>query len=472
MVRVSGTHKDAAMPFGLQKRGTTYYLRRRVPQDLVAAYGKAEIIRSLGTKDLAEAKRRLAVETVKLDAEWDDLRSGTAKATVEVPNEVPPSKLSLLRGDRGPRPVSTLNMITKLALSERALRPVEEGGTAGQAATYAPVRSGSKARASTTWLLLVEQWAAEKKPALKTKKAHIAVVNQFTSLTGLTHVEPTTKADILAFKQKLVGPKVSASTIRTKISRLKTLANYAFDNDLISSKIADGIKVPKSKGKARVPFDDRALSNVFGGPVHKDGDRPAQGRGEASYWLPLIALYTGARLEEIAGLLVIDLMELSYPNGDVDDSWWFFRFSPDPDRNRSLKNEESERIVPVHPELIRLGLIEYRQSIEDCREKQLFPRLTAHASGKRAHKWGQWFGDYLRKSCGVTDKRTVFHSFRHSLKDAGRECGVSEELQRAIMGHAQSGVAGTYGNGFPRRMIVEGMKAIRIVGMPNIERQR
>src|SRR5690606_13158088 len=150
---------------------------------------------------------------------------------------------------------------------------------------------------------------------------------------------------------------------------------------------------------------------------------------------------------------------------------WFFKFRPDAERNRSLKNLVSERTVPVHPELVRLGVIRYAMALPKDGEGQLFPLLSPHSSGKRGHKWGQWFGTYLRETCGVTDRRIVFHSFRHSLKDAGRESGVPEELQRAIMGHSPKDVAGGYGLGFSRRRIVEGMSLIKVPGLPRLTPQ-
>lgn len=468
MVRVSGTHEDSEMPIGLQKHGATYRLRRRVPKDLVEAYGRAEVVRSLGTKNLAEAKRRLAIETVKLDAEWDLMRASLTKPSTPIPAQPSPSRLRRLRDGR-PAPTGILNVVTELALAARAQRPVEEGGTSNPSA--APnANSGTGRRSGTlTWPMLVDRWAAERRPNGKTKRAHMSVVSEFMAKAHVSSVVATTKADVLNFKEALVKEGVSFSNLRTKLSRLKTIANYAVENDLIGTRITEGVRAPKPKGKARTSFDEEALKKLFNGPVHKDGWRPVQGRGEAAYWLPLIALYTGARLEEIAGLLVSDLTELDYPNGEGNGRGWFFRFLPDHDRNRSLKNDESERTVPVHPELLRLGLIDYRRLVAASGEAQLFPLLTAHASGRRAHKWGQWFSSYLRNECGIADKRIVFHSFRHSLKDAARECGVPEELQRAIMGHAQEGVAGGYGMGFTRHKLVEGMNAVRVSGMPNLQ---
>jgi hypothetical protein len=58
----------------LRKGARTYRLRKRVPADLVAVVGRREVVVSLGTKDSAEAKRRLSEELAKLEAHWVELR--------------------------------------------------------------------------------------------------------------------------------------------------------------------------------------------------------------------------------------------------------------------------------------------------------------------------------------------------------------------------------------------------------------
>jgi integrase len=459
-MRVDATHAEENMPSGLVRRQGRYVLRRRVPLDLVEALGRKEITKALGTADRTEAKKRHALEWVRLDQEFDAARA--ALRAKDLGSEA--QNLSEQATRRAARNGGGFPQIFA-AMSAVLDASFPEAGTEPASPVVQRNHSNPESRRSAkdvTWDRVVSRWAKERKPNVKTRKAHEAVVDQFRSIVGDIPVRTTTKSHILLFKEKLVETGISPSNLRTKLSRFKTVANYAFENDLIGSKVTEGVRAPKSKGKARVPFDDSALTKLFSGPVHKGGERPVQGRGEASYWLPLIALFTGARLEEIAGLLAVDLIELGYQDeAGADQS----------ERLRMLKNDESERTVPVHPELIRLGLLRYARSVEAEGEALLFPRLTAHASGKRAHKWGQWFGDYLRNSCGVSDKRTVFHSFRHSLKDAGRESGVPEELQRAIMGHSQEGVAGSYGVGFSRRRIVEAMGQIRIPGLPPLDPQ-
>lgn len=59
--------------------------------------------------------------------------------------------------------------------------------------------------------------------------------------------------------------------------------------------------------------------------------------------------------------------------------------------------------------------------------------------------WSQWFGRYLR-AVGVTDKAKVFHSFRHTVKDALRRGRADHEAREALIGHAQaSSVSWGYG---------------------------
>ena len=67
----------------LHSRTKTYWLRKRVPADLVAVAGKKEEFFSLQTRDPIEAKRRYAEELVKLEQRWASLRAGPSSLTEE-----------------------------------------------------------------------------------------------------------------------------------------------------------------------------------------------------------------------------------------------------------------------------------------------------------------------------------------------------------------------------------------------------
>jgi len=70
---------DMAKPTGLFRRKGTYYYRTRVPKDLVSAFGKTEIKKSLKTKDYDEAKKRRNQVAVEWDARFDEVRKSLEK---------------------------------------------------------------------------------------------------------------------------------------------------------------------------------------------------------------------------------------------------------------------------------------------------------------------------------------------------------------------------------------------------------
>jgi hypothetical protein len=55
-------------------------------------------------------------------------------------------------------------------------------------------------------------------------------------------------------------------------------------------------------------------------------------------------------------------------------------------------------------------------------------------------------GPYLRKDCGITDRRVVLHSLRHTVKQQLQEAGAPDSLISDMLGHAGLGMTnGTYG---------------------------
>jgi integrase len=70
--------------------------------------------------------------------------------------------------------------------------------------------------------------------------------------------------------------------------------------------------------------------------------------------------------------------------------------------------------------------------------------LIAPQAGGGLKAWTKWFGRYLR-SVGIVDRRKVFHSFRHTFKDALRAADVGEDLNDALLGQKNSSVGRSYG---------------------------
>lgn len=510
------------MPTGLIRRGAAYSLRRRIPKDLLAHYGKAEIIRALGTKDRDEAKRLLALAWVELDQQFEMARQQLrkdpnehlheklrqiAQANAGKPKSPPPTdadveydswtsqqlfrdrfeeevRYDLRELDRkkifavldvhddavlSPEQLALRDILrdarddieTAQQNAERAKRQAQPSTSAPspQQPAFAPPSPNLKG----SLIDLAERWAKERSPDDKTVRAHKAVAQWFTDRAGVASVHSVERSHVQMFKTALIDEGQSPANIKTKLSRLRTLLNFAVEEGTISSNPAKLVVAPPPKGgKARIAWPLKDLQKLFDGPVHSSGLRPVQGRGEAAFWMPLLGLFTGARREELGQLRGRDIIEAPYvtPSGETAAAW-IIKIGHDEEGRNRLKTAASERIVPVHPELIGRGFIQYaqRRSADDL----LFP-FTMNKDGRLTEKWGEWFGRY-RRDCGVSDQRVDFHSFRHSFKDYCRETGIIEGIQRQLMGHRPSDVADNYGSGFSTSALVNAMGIYRVPGL-------
>jgi integrase len=155
----------------------------------------------------------------------------------------------------------------------------------------------------------------------------------------------------------------------------------------------------------------------------------------------LLGLFTGARLGELAPLTTADITTETLSDIAI------ITIREDLERGRTLKTLASRRVIPVHPELVRIGFLQFVESLrpKEGKEAQLFPLMTAGPRGGFGEAWSKWFGRYIR-GARITNPDSVFHSFRHSFKDALRTAGVGEDVNDALTGQVGPGtVARQYG---------------------------
>ena len=153
------------------------------------------------------------------------------------------------------------------------------------------------------------------------------------------------------------------------------------------------------------------------------------------YFLPLLGLYTGARLEEIGQSLVKDIKQergVHYLDINGDGP------------GKQLKTRSSWRKVPLHPKLVELGFLDYVQDLRERGQERLFPKLRRGSKGQWTSSFSKRFGRILDQ-VGIADSRKGFHSFRHTFKEACRRAVVAEEVHDALTGHSGGGVGRTYG---------------------------
>ena len=111
-----------------------------------------------------------------------------------------------------------------------------------------------------------------------------------------------TKLQAVAFKDSLIAEGLAHATIVKTLGLVKSMFELAKSNGMVSANPFADLKLvkPSRVEKPRLSFSQADLDLVFQSPVFTKGQRPLGGAGEAAYWIPLIALMTGRKLDSCA----------------------------------------------------------------------------------------------------------------------------------------------------------------------------
>jgi integrase len=274
-------------------------------------------------------------------------------------------------------------------------------------------------------------------------------------------------------KEHPEAPKVSAGTVNKQLGAVQAIGLWGFSHGLVPDNVpwSDPFKnkrLPEERS-TRGPFDAHGLKSIFSAPLFKSQEIPKGGKGPAAFWLPLLALFMGGRQAEFAGLRVSDIRE------DTDTGTPLMWIVADRKVGRRVKTETSERVVPIHSALCKLGFLDFVAERRREGEKAwLFPPVAPDQRGG-LKAWSKWWGHYLRQHIGIEDRDLVFHSFRHGFTDRARAAGVPEEVRKALMGHSDaSTVSGGYGakNMLARWGVKRLKKAIEKITYPGLDLSR
>lgn len=269
-------------------------------------------------------------------------------------------------------------------------------------------------------------------------------------------------------KRKKLTSTLNPATINAYLNRLSSVLNFAMNEGLIDRNPTRGLKVadPVRARDKRLPFSPQQLQRIFNAPLYRGclndeagyatpgPNRPRRGR----FWVPLIGLFSGMRLNEICQLDVADIREI--------EGIPCFHVRPDPSAKggKRLKTEASERLVPVHPTLLGIGFMAYVEAQRAKGVAKLFPELRCSTTGYYSDPFSKWFRRFL-VAADAHGPRTCFHSFRHCFRDALREGDVSHEIGLVLGGWSVGGSAGgqaegAYGKGYRTSALYAAMEKI------------
>ena len=420
----------------LTRRNGRYHFRIRVPQDLLAVIRTREIHKSLGTTDGRTAKALATTLKVKLESEFAGLRQQAILSS------------SLVQGPNGQNHAAA-------AVTHASIHPTN---MATQETAYGPDLAE-----------LIEAFVEEKAKTWtsRTTQMHSVAFRLFLSFVGSKPIGLLSRKECKNFKQTLeklppkwqsrfkdmelqdiaaMGlPTISPATVNRLLSPICSFFNWAVVEGLISAnpvlRLRAVHRVRADTQRAAFSADDLRL--LFEkSPMYK-GCVSARERNhagsiiikDARFWLPLIALFTGMRIEEIAQLRCRDIRQ-------VDGVWVIDVNTTDGNR---LKNQNSQRLIPVHSELLAIGLVDHTKKTNASGHERLWPVFRKDKHGSYSAGYSKWFGQY-KNLIGLTDPKKTFHSFRHTFIDQLKQLDVPDGKIQELVGHANHSITtGRYG---------------------------
>lgn len=287
---------------------------------------------------------------------------------------------------------------------------------------------------------------------------------------GLDIHKAIEKADALKAR------RLSRITQARYLSTVSPFFKWLNKKNKVSSPLFAGLAIDtkKIKGKnPRPPLDAHQLNIILKSPLFTgflaDGQEHRAGNKRADdwrYWIPLVCLFTGARIGEIAQLLVNDVRK-------VQDAYFIF-IKEDEKTNQRTKSKQGRHIA-VHPTLEKLGFVEFvtnARAILNMSGEQdgpLFPELKPDRRGQVGAIPSRFWRDYLA-AIGIKGGADGIgaHSFRHTMADELRQANWrDDEIGALILGHSNKTVTSGYGRlrEGTEKMILEMISSVKFKGV-------
>lgn len=319
--------------------------------------------------------------------------------------------------------------------------------------------------------------AGDKRPSEYTRAdvtAFLAAMRRLPNVYGRSpkdHHRPL--AEIIAEAEGKGLATLSDKTLKRHLSALSAFFQFAVDHGHLSASqrveltSAHKFRSGKSAREQRDMWSPAELAALFRSPVWTGCHRVRRSEPgaeiirDAKFWLPLLALFHGTRLEECADLYRRDVR--------LTEGVWHLSISET--GGRRLKNRNAARMVPLHPTILALGFLEYVEKTAVNQDAPLFPDLLPQGPDrKRGPRITRWFVEY-RRAIGLYRPGVGVHAFRHVARTRLGDAITTEQQRRHVdflMGHASGGGEGAsrYDKGPPIGALLD---TLSLLSFPEID---
>ena len=261
-------------------------------------------------------------------------------------------------------------------------------------------------------------------------------------------------------KMRLKGhiPRISVTTYIKHGRVLRAIGEMLWDMQLIdydpfticnwTNNEENALKSDEGR-RQREPWDDR-FYDLLQSPIFQD---PLKDIGDPLFWAPLIARFMGMRMEEI--------LQLGPEDFGSDKGIPYLRV-----RNtiiNGLKTLSSERTLPIHPQLIELGLLKLVELRKKEDHIRLFPFLDrGKQKGTFSANFSKAFG-YYRRTNDCYWLGMDFHSLRTTFHHDLLGDDKSDAIRCRLMGHTYRDEGDrSYGQSLGIEKLANRMKSVAV----------
>jgi integrase len=459
----------------MQKRKGIYYFRKKVPERLQRILKRREFVYSLKTKDplkaviltkLYECYVEQQIIKAKMTIDFKNIKQFTTKSKFD-------SNGQLIEIEKSIDP-SEIRDLLKLGVSIKEIQKLMDAGLFSEVVgtvSKNDINQPISVPAGKTLLVFVDDFYENKKVVSSTEvsvenkaklRRLIEILGSDKLIDDITLQDAGVVRDSIAklpknsnkYRGKTVNEIIEAleneevktgenvqrfspKHVMNHMSYFRGVFDFALDEKWVNKNEFSKIEVAKKGGslmreQARLedvekePFGVDDLSSIFSTSIYTDFSKSSQDENY-KYWLPLIGLYTGTRIAQIASLDCDDIKQVH--------GVWVICFNVN-NNKKSAKNIASVRLVPIHNKLLELGIVNFANRIKNEGHSRLFPELS-HWTKKDGYsrKAGKWFVTHLKKIIPASEEeQQSFHCFRSTLITNMRKAGIDEPLRNKIGG--------------------------------------
>ncbi|MBS4069281.1 MAG: site-specific integrase [Sulfurimonas sp.] len=238
---------------------------------------------------------------------------------------------------------------------------------------------------------------------------------------------------------------MSITTVNKHVSRFSSLMKHCMKEGYNQMNPAAGLKIKQKRrpDEERKTYSTEDLKKIAENLPPKD-IKPER------YWIPLIGMLSGLRLDEACQLYTEDVKEID----------GILCFDVNDDGDKKLKTYSSKRIVPIHPKLINLGFLDHVAKMKHEKHPRLWMNLQWRQEDGYGNAFGKWFQRFNRQHI-TSDTLKTFHSFRHSFANTLKQVETQEALISELMGHANGNITtGRYGKRYKAEVLSDAVSKV------------